>query len=367
MADDVKVEYRNKKSKKSFALGCFLVALAILILLLLIIAAGIAARINGAIGENVFDRSSTNNGSATNASQTDCSKVANVPVQYKAWVADAASKWLGGDQAALIALIQIESGWRPDAKAPGSTAGGLGQFLASTAAGMEEFNYNSNNRFDPQMSIYATAHYLNIQEKKYPGGLGDAYEFGYHGGRTPKEKAAAHAARLRLEQVYNQILKDCVTNGTGTGNTQIHGQYASPIDPVYIHRAIDTHEKNWEHHHDYDNAVDITAPIGTSVYAFTAGKVVGVFRYGGNVYGVNPKPPGSSCGTGFSFKGDDGVEYIYCHMKQLNSNIVPGNRLQAGEAVGLSDHTGNSKSPHLHISANYLTGDELRRRIISTL
>jgi murein DD-endopeptidase MepM/ murein hydrolase activator NlpD len=90
-------------------------------------------------------------------------------------------------------------------------------------------------------------------------------------------------------------------------------------------------------HHDYP-AVDIAAPLGSPVYALTNGVVVRSWTYN------DP-----TCGIGLTMKADDGQTWTYCHMAVLNSSVVAGATLAAGEQVGLVGATGDATGPHLHL------------------
>lgn len=167
----------------------------------------------------------------------------NIDARYYEFVKDAAARWLGGDEAALIAIVQIESGWRVDARNPNSNATGLGQFITSSARDWPEFvggydgpkntgkfwnggqiyddpsAHSDDARFDPERSVYATAHYLSGMLQKY-GSLGAAYEEGYHGycktgaAACQKQQDEAKDGRQRLEKEYSDLR-------SGGGCTQV--------------------------------------------------------------------------------------------------------------------------------------------------
>lgn len=69
-------------------------------------------------------------------------------------VTQAAQRY-GQDPSALLGVAKIESGLNPNAQNPGSSAGGLFQFIDSTAN-----RYGLSNRFDPAAAADAGAHLM---------------------------------------------------------------------------------------------------------------------------------------------------------------------------------------------------------------
>jgi murein DD-endopeptidase MepM/ murein hydrolase activator NlpD len=90
-------------------------------------------------------------------------------------------------------------------------------------------------------------------------------------------------------------------------------------------------------HHDYP-AVDIAAPQGSPLYALADSTVLRSWS-----------APDPRCGIGFTVRAFDGQVWTYCHMSVLDSNVVPGASLSAGEPVGLVGSTGDATGPHLHL------------------
>jgi murein DD-endopeptidase MepM/ murein hydrolase activator NlpD len=90
-------------------------------------------------------------------------------------------------------------------------------------------------------------------------------------------------------------------------------------------------------HHDYP-AVDIAAPMGSPLYALADSVVVRSWS-----------TPDPRCGIGLTLLAFDGQVWTYCHLSVLDSSIVPGASLTAGQPVGLVGATGHASGPHLHL------------------
>ena len=213
----------------------------VLLISFVVVPIGVAIMALGIITANIFRGEKVANalfgGGSGGASSVNCANVANVKSEYMEWVKDAAQKWLGGDEAALIAVIQHESTWNPKARND-SGATGLGQFLPGTAKGMKEYvggddgkgtfwpkgevlpgNNPDDARYDPKRAIYATAHYLSLGIQRH-GGLVNGYELGYHThGSDGSQAPNARKARAHVEEIYNKLKNGGGCQSTGGGRT----------------------------------------------------------------------------------------------------------------------------------------------------
>ncbi|HEY6072706.1 MAG TPA: transglycosylase SLT domain-containing protein, partial [Anaerolineales bacterium] len=161
----------------------------------------------------------------------DCSGT-EVPAEYLPWVDDAANKELGGDEAILIALIEVESGWNYKAKNSSSSATGLGQFITSTARSMRSSGrgfvssnpiydnpspfeqFSDDARYDPKQSIYAAANLFGANVRNYLAqGMSredayfNAYYRNYHGFSNAEQEAASRAAAERMMTIYRGLIE----------------------------------------------------------------------------------------------------------------------------------------------------------------
>jgi murein DD-endopeptidase MepM/ murein hydrolase activator NlpD len=113
-------------------------------------------------------------------------------------------------------------------------------------------------------------------------------------------------------------------------------------EPIKIISTPSDHSKrafgNWES----DNAYDIQAPVGTSVYSITAGKVKSKKVSSGS----NSK----IFGTQLSITGIDNYpDVFYTHLEQVNLNV--GDTVSPGDYIGkITEWKAYPSASHVHIS-----------------
>jgi murein DD-endopeptidase MepM/ murein hydrolase activator NlpD len=115
------------------------------------------------------------------------------------------------------------------------------------------------------------------------------------------------------------------------GTLALSGAYALPVERHWYDEHPGWFTKS---HHDYP-AADIPVPIGTPLYAVTAGIVASA-------------PTSGRCGVGVVLDGDDGARYTYCHGEPGSQLVSIGDRVSVGQLMMSSASTGNSTGPHLH-------------------
>jgi murein DD-endopeptidase MepM/ murein hydrolase activator NlpD len=85
---------------------------------------------------------------------------------------------------------------------------------------------------------------------------------------------------------------------------------------------------------DYHTGVDVAVPVGTRIFAGSAGTVI---ESGNN----------GNYGLAILIDYGNGVQARYAHCSQLNYDV--GQTVQAGDIIALSGDTGTVTGPHLHM------------------
>lgn len=118
-----------------------------------------------------------------------------------------------------------------------------------------------------------------------------------------------------------------VTSSFGVGESSYPWRVTSPYGP------------RWGTTH---SGIDFGVPIGTKVGMPVNGTVTYTQNDPRNTWATKD----ASAGTGAYILGDNGIKYIFWHLSSLN--VKDGQRVGAGQLVGLTGNTGYSSGPHLH-------------------
>lgn len=122
-------------------------------------------------------------------------------------------------------------------------------------------------------------------------------------------------------------------------------EYAMPLRVPRV--RIDQGHGGRFSHTDMQNrhALDFAADVGTVVQAARAGTVMQVAS-GFDRSGLDAKYTGRA--NFIRIVHEDGTMALYAHLDTNGVHVRPGQRVQAGQQIGLSGNTGYSTGPHLH-------------------
>jgi murein DD-endopeptidase MepM/ murein hydrolase activator NlpD len=104
-------------------------------------------------------------------------------------------------------------------------------------------------------------------------------------------------------------------------------------------------------------AVDFAAPVGTPVLAARAGTVMQV-ESDFEKAGLNQEKYGGRANF-VRILHDDGAMSLYAHLKSEGVMVRVGQRVAAGQPIGLSGNTGFTTGPHLHFAVQVNRGMRL--------
>lgn len=124
-------------------------------------------------------------------------------------------------------------------------------------------------------------------------------------------------------------------------------RYLLPYADGTSYRVLQGFGSRFSHRGNEQYAIDFNMPVGTPVHAARGGIVART---------VESHDKGcweDGCGQFANFivvLHDDGTTGEYYHLQQNGALVAPGDRVIAGQKIGLSGNTGHTTMPHLHFA-----------------
>jgi hypothetical protein len=94
---------------------------------------------------------------------------------------------------------------------------------------------------------------------------------------------------------------------------------------------------------------DYSLPTGNQVVAAASGTVAQVIQGCADV-GSLGNTCGGKCGNYVRITHSDGMQTLYCHMKNGSISVSVGQAVSCGQPIGLTASSGSSTGPHLHLA-----------------
>lgn len=124
-------------------------------------------------------------------------------------------------------------------------------------------------------------------------------------------------------------------------------RYLLPYADGTSYRVLQGFGSRFSHRGNEQYAIDFNMPVGTAVHAARGGIVART------VESHNKGCWEDGCGKFANFivvLHDDGTTGEYYHLQQNGALVAPGDRVTAGQKIGLSGNTGHTTMPHLHFA-----------------
>lgn len=113
------------------------------------------------------------------------------------------------------------------------------------------------------------------------------------------------------------------------------------VVPVPRYRISAWYKQPGPHANGVHGGLDFAAPVGTPIYAASAGTVTRAEWQGG-------------AGQAVTIRSEDGLVVMYDHMSTMIAR--KGERVLAGDLIGKVGATGHTTGPHLHLQVNNVGG-----------
>jgi hypothetical protein len=269
-----------------------------------------------------------------------------VPAQYASLIEKAANDCDAGLSPALLAAqLMQESGFNPRAGSPAG-AQGIAQFIPDTWA-VEGFDANGDGKasvWDPEDAIPSQGRMmckLMKSAKKHPNYRGSPSELalaGYNAGwfRVVQFEGVPPKYWAKGETYnYVRIIMANVSKLTAPDDSAAESDSASGWAlPVRSPLGTPYHQRGGMWSSGYHTGIDFPVPVGTTIKTAGPGTVVSA-------------GPGGPYGNQVIIRHSDGMYSQYAHLSSLT--VPAGQKIKAGQKIGLSGATGNVSGPHLHM------------------
>lgn len=136
--------------------------------------------------------------------------------------------------------------------------------------------------------------------------------------------------------------------------------YELPYEAGTAHRVIQGHHGKFSHTGQDEYAIDWKMPEGTPVCAARDGLVV---RTKDDSTAGGPDHKYDKLANCILVQHEDGTIGIYLHLQRGGVKVKAGDRVKAGEIIGLSGNTGFTSGPHLHFAVYKLKSGSERETI----
>lgn len=149
-------------------------------------------------------------------------------------------------------------------------------------------------------------------------------------------------------QNFNDKINYRICLGDVNKSIKLH-KLELPFSKNKTYKVIQGNNSKYSHNSDYSKyALDFNLKINDTICSATNGYVVGVikdYKYGGK--DKKWKPYGNFITI---YEPNSGIFTQYVHLIYNGSLVVVGDKVKAGQAIGLSGKTGYTNTEHLHFN-----------------
>lgn len=133
-----------------------------------------------------------------------------------------------------------------------------------------------------------------------------------------------------------------IVSSTKPGS-KVPAKYSGPSYSGYFMKPVTSYRRTQGLHGYLHNAIDMAAPLGTSIYAAAEGKVIIAKTGGWN----------SGYGNYIVISHPNGTQTLYGHLSRINVSV--GQRVSKGDNIAGMGSTGKSTGSHLHFEVRGAT------------